>query len=238
MKAKAPPLIKVWIKFFFRRFLDFFEPVAYRLKIPTILVPIFILILLAGAAVGLLSLSGGPSVKVLSRVQSLHFVQVNSAQISEMDITAYSDILNQLKTMGFNPILQATVPQLPSSNFIDVYSKEDTGTYAEILKVPGQITPHLSFVTVFSNGIWYSTNGWASQGVTGDYLVSESFPGTTPDQLYVHHIQGLEKLKADKGWQVAGMGENRYMSALSDHLRWFIDKNNLQAYQADFALWN
>jgi hypothetical protein len=96
----------------------------------------------------------------------------------------------------------------------------------------------LSFVTVFSNGTWYSTNGWASKGATGDYLVSESFENTTPDQLYVHHIQGLEKLKQDKDWQVAGMGENRYMAAFSDHLRWFIDKNDLQAYQADFALWN
>lgn len=238
LKAKAPPLIKVWIKFLYRRFLDIFEPLAYRLKIPTILVPVLLLVLLGGGIVGLLSLSGGPSVKVVSRVQAFHFVQVNSAQISEMDITAYTDILNQLKTMGFNPILQATVPQLPSSNFFDVYSKEDSGTYAEILKVPGQITPHLSFVTVFSNGIWYSTNGWASKGVTGDYLVSESFPNVTPDQLYVRHIQGLEKLKTDKDWQVAGMGENRYIAALSDHLRWFLDKNNLQAYQADFTLWN
>jgi hypothetical protein len=238
MKVKGPSILKIWTKFILRRSLEVFEPLSQKTKIPAFLFPILILALLAGGVAGLLSISSGPSIKVVSRVQPIHFVQVNSAQVSDMDITAYTDILNQLKTMGFDPILQATIPQLPSSNFFDVYSKADSGTYAEILKMPGQITPHLSFVTVFSNGVWYSTNAWASKGNTADYLVSESFPNDTPDQLYTHHIQGLEKLKADKDWSVSSMGANRYMAALSDHLRWFIEKNDLQAYQADFTLWN
>ena len=235
---KKPSIAKIWVKYLFRRSLEIFEPLSAKTKIPTFVFPLLILVLLAGGVLGLLSIAGRPSVKVVTRIQPIHFVQVSASQISEMDITAYTDILNQLKTMGFNPILQATVPQLPSSNFFDIYSKDDSGTYAEILKMPGQITPHLSFVTVFSNGTWYSTNAWASKGTAGDFLVSESFPNATPDQLYVQHIQGLEKLKQDKDWQVSAMGENRYMAALSDHLRWFIDKNDLQAYQADFTLWN
>jgi hypothetical protein len=71
-----------------------------------------------------------------------------------------------------------------------------------------------------------------------DYLVSEYYPNDTPDQLYIQHIQTLEKLKQDKGWQVQNMGENRYMAALSDHLRWFLNKKDIQGYQADFKLWH
>lgn len=236
--VKKPSVVKIWVKYFFRRSLEIFEPLSAKTKVPAFVFPLLILVLLGGGVFGLLSITGRPSVRVVTVIQPIHFVQVNASQISDMDITSYTDIQNQLKTMGFNSILQATIPQLPSSNFFDVYSKDDSGTYAEILKMPGQITPHLSFVTVFSNGVWYSSNAWASKGTTGDYLVSESFPNSTPDQLYVQHIQGLEKLKQDKDWQVSAMGENRYMAALSDHLRWFIDKNNLQAYQADFVLWN
>ncbi|HVZ80490.1 MAG TPA: hypothetical protein VHE12_06750 [bacterium] len=238
LKAKKPSLVKVWTKYLFRRSSEIFEPLARKTKVPAFLFPVLILVLLAGGVVGFLALIGKPSLKVVSRIQPLHFVQVTASQISDMDITAYSDIQNQLKTMGFTPILQVTVPQLPSSNFFDVYSKADSGTYAEILKVPSTIAPRLSFVTVFSNGVWYSTNAWASKGTTGEYLVSESFPNDTPDQLYTHHVQGLEKLKEDKDWQVSSMSENRYMAALSDHLRWFMEKNNLQAYQAEFKLWN
>jgi hypothetical protein len=41
-----------------------------------------------------------------------------------------------------------------------------------------------------------------------------------------------------EGRQVALMGENRYMAALSDHLRWYLDEKDLPAYKAEFTQWH
>lgn len=195
--------------------------------------------LIAGGLVGLGALLKPPaSAIVVDSIQPIHMVQVNSSQISDMDITAYTDIQNQLVSMGFQSILQMTIPQLPSTNFFDVSMKQDAGTYSEILKLPGQITPRLSFITVFTNGVWFSTNGWPGTGQTMEYLVSEYYPGDTPDQLYVQHMQTLEQLKEKKEWQVQNMSENRYMAAISDHLRWFLNKNDLAPEKADFSMWH
>jgi hypothetical protein len=155
-----------------------------------------------------------------------------------MDVTGYMEIQNQLQTMGFTPVLQMTVPQIPAPNFFDVGMKESIGTYSEILKIPGQITPHLSFTTVFTNGIWYSTNAWQGTQHEMAYLISEFYPQDTPEQLYIKHVQGVEKFKKEKDWQVQLMSENRYMAALSDHLRWFLNKKDIPGWKADFNLWH
>ncbi len=238
-KSKIFSLVKIWAKYLLRRAYEAFDPLAKKLRIPTFVVIAALAVLLVGGGVGLGSLLNQPSVPMVDSIQPLHFVEVNSNQVSEMDITAYTDLQNQLQTMGFQPILQMTVPQLPSPNFFDVGMKEDAGVYSEIIKMPGQLTPHLSFVTVFTNGVWFSTNAWQGTNQDLTYLFNEYYLNDTPDQLYVQHMQTLEKLKQDKEWDVqTNMSENRYMSALSDHLRWFMDKKGIQAYQADFNLWH
>ncbi|HTC22210.1 MAG TPA: hypothetical protein VK859_15235, partial [bacterium] len=237
-KNKVFSVAKIWVKFLIRRSYEMFDPLAKKLRVPTYVFLGLIALLIVGAVIGAGAVLNKPSVALADTIQPIHLVQVNSSQVSEMDITAYTDIATQIQTMGFTPVIQMTVPQLPSPNFFDVGMKEDSGTYSEILKMPGQIAPHLSFVSVFSNGVWFSTNAWQGDNQTMDYLVSEYYPGDTPDQLYVQHIQTLEKLKQDKEWQVQTMGENRYMAALSDHLRWYLNKKDLQAYQADFKLWH
>ncbi len=37
------------------------------------------------------------------------------------------------------------------------------------------------------------------------------------------HIQELDKLKSDRGWETQAMSQDRYMAALTDHVRWYMD---------------
>ena len=240
VSSKKNPLsfAKMWAKFLSRRTLGLLGPLAKKLKVPTFVLGGVAVLLVAGGVTLAVVQGGQPPLALVDIIQPIHMVQVNSSQISELDITAYSDLQTKIQAMGFQPILQMTIPQLPTTNFFDVYMKEDAGTYAEILKMPGQIAPHLSFVTVFTNGLWFSTNAWQGAGQELKFLVSENFPTDTPDQLYVHHMQTLEKLKNDGDLQPQGMSENRYMSALSDHLRWFLNKKGIPTYQADFSQWH
>ncbi len=237
-KNKVYSLAKIWVKFLVRRSYEMFDPLAQKLKVPTYVFLAVVFTLLGGAVVGIGAYLDRPTVAMAETVPPIHFIQVNSGQISEMDVTTYTDLQNQVQTMGFSPLMQMTIPQLPSPNYFDVGIKDNIGTYSEILKTPGQITPHLSFVTLFTNGVWYSTNGWEGKDQQMEYLVSEFFPKDTPDQLYVKHVQGVEKLKQDRDWQVQAMNQNRYMAALSDHLRWFLAKKDIQGYKADFQLWH
>ncbi len=236
-KKKIFLLAKIWTRFLIRRAYEIFEPTAKKLKIPTYVFLILLAAAITGLLAGIITLIHRPSVALTDTIPPIHLVLVNSGQISEMDVTTYSDLQGQLQKMGFTSALQMTIPQLPSPNYFDVSLKEDVGTYAEILKTPGQITPHLSFVTVFTNGTWFSTN--ACQGTDQDveYHVSEFYPKDSPDQLYIKHVQNVEKFKQDRDWQVQLMSENRFIAALSDHLRWFLVKKDIPAYKADFALW-
>ncbi len=238
-KMKVFSVAKIWMKYLIRHSYEMFDPLAKKLKVPTYVFLGLIVLLVVGAVIGVGSLLDKPSVILADSIPPIHIIQENSSQVSEMDITAYTDFQAHLQTMGFRPVIQMTVPQLPSPNFFDVGMKEDAGVYSEILKMPGQIAPHLSFVSVFSNGVWFSTNAWQGDNQTMDYLVSAYYPDDSPDQLYAQHVQTLlDKLKQENGWQVQTMGENRYMSALSDHLRWFLNKKDIQGYQADFKLWH
>jgi hypothetical protein len=235
-KSLAP--VKSWAGSLPGKAYGFFTPAARKLRMPTYAFLALALLLLGGAAGGAALLLGPSSVGVVDSIQPLHIVEVNSEQVSEMDITAYSDLQNQLQSMGFTDLLQMTVPQLPSPNFFDVGLKEDAGTYSEILKMPGQLTPFLSFVTVFTNGVWFSTNAWKGKDVATNFRISAFYPGTAPDQLYIRHIQAVQKREREDGWQVEAMGEDRYMSALSDQIRGFLARKNIPAYQADFSLWH
>lgn len=237
-KNKFLSLAKIWVKYLLRRSYEMFDPLAQKLKVPTYVFLALVAALIGGLVIGAGAYLNRPSVAMADSIPSIHIVQVNSSQISEMDVTTYTDLQSQLQTMGFEPLMQMTVPQLPSPNFFDVGIKENIGTYSEILKRTGTITPHLSFVTVFTNGVWYSTNAWEGKDQQMEYLVSEFYPTDTPDQLYVKHVQGVEKLKQDKDWQVGSMNQNRYMAALSDHLRWFLVKEGMQGYNATFDLWH
>ncbi len=237
-KNKIISLGKIWAKYLLRRSYEMFDPLAQKLKVPTYVFLCLVAALATGVIIGIGAWLNRPAVAMADTVPSIHMVQVNSGQISEMDVTTYTDLQNQVQTMGFTPLMQMTVPQLPSPNFFDVGMKENIGTYSEILKRTGTITPHLSFVTVFTNGVWYSTNGWDGKNQQMEYLISEFFPQDSPDQLYVKHVQGVEKLKQDKDWQVQSISQNRYMAALSDHLRWFLVKTGIPGYSATFDLWH
>jgi hypothetical protein len=237
-KNKMISLTKIWTKYLIRRSYEMFDPLAKKMHVPTYVFLVLLASLISAAVIGLGALLNRPSVAMAETIPAIHIIKVNASQVSEMDVTTYTDLQNQLQGMGFTPLIQMTIPQIPSPNFFDVGIKDNIGIYSEILKMPGQITPHLSFVTVFTNGVWFSTNGWQGDNQTMEYLVSQYFPTATPDQLYVKHVQALEKLKQEKDWQVSGMNENRYMAALSDHLRWFLVKKDIQGYKADFAMWH
>lgn len=238
-KKKNPLLtIKIWAKYLARRAYELFDPLATKLRVPTYIAIVLVAALVVGSIMGITLWANQPVVPTVDSIQPIHFIQVSSGQVSEMDITAYSDAQNQVQSMGFQPVLQMTVPQLPSPNFFDVGMKPDAGVYSEIIKFPGQLAPRVSFVTVFSNGVWLSTNGWDGTNRNSTTAVSEFYPNDTTDQLYVQHMQTLAKLKQDNGWDVQSMNENRYMSAFSDRVRSFLDKKNIPAYQADFKLWH
>lgn len=238
VKKKNPlMLLQTWAKSIGQRIYGFFDDLAVKFRVPTFAVIALVLVIVVGSIVGINLSSSQTDVPLVDSIQPIHFVQVNAGQVAEMDVTAYSELQNQVQTMGFQPILQMTIPQL-SSNFFDVGMKQDAGAYSEIIKMAGQLAPHLSFVTVFTNGVWFSTNAWQGTNQSLEYLVSEFYPNDTPDQLWVQHVQTLTKLKQDKGWEVQPLSENRYMAALSDHLRWFLDKKGIPAYQADFNLWH
>lgn len=238
-QKKIYSLVKMWSKYLVRRAYEFFDPLAKKLKMPTYVLIGAIVAILVGAFLGIGAVLNQPSVPMVDSIQPVHFIQVSSSQVGEMDITAYTDVQNQIQTMGFQPLMQMTVPQIPSPNFFDVGMKQDAGVYSEIIKFPGQLAPRVSFITIFSNGVWFSTNGWDGTGRNSVFLVSEYYPNDTPDQLYVQHMQTLEKLKQDKDFEVQqGMNENRYMAAFSDRVRSFLDKKSIPAYQADFNLWH
>jgi len=210
----------------------------FKFKVPYYAVAAGLLVLLGLVGLVTAAVLQKPSLEIVDTVTPLSLVQVDSSQITDMDITSYSDLQTHLQTMQFTSFLQMTIPQLPSPNFFNVQIKPDVSTYAEIIKMPGQLKPVLSFVTVFTNGVWYSTNAWDGQNQEMEYLVSEFDPGEDPDQLYVTHIQGIDKLKQDRGWETQEVNPDRYMAALTDHVRWYLNEKNIAAYQADFASWH
>ncbi len=209
-----------------------------KIKIPYYALAAALVVFLGLAGWGIASAGGGPSIKIVDTIAPLQIVQVDASQIADMDITTYSDIQTKLQAMQFTNFIQMTVPELPSPNFFNVQMKPESGTYAEVIKMPGQLKPVLSYVTVFTNGVWYSTNGWDGKNQELEYLVSEFDPNDDPDQLYVAHIQGVDKLKSDKGWDTQTMSEDRYLAAFSDHVRWYLDYKDIAGYQADFADWH
>jgi len=215
-----------------------FQLLAAKLRIPSYLLAAILFAVLAAGFTYWQQQSQTLVIPVVDSVTPIHLISLDVSQVGDMDITAFTDIQNHLGNLGFTQIFQMTVPQLPSPNFFDVGLKQDEGTYSEILKMPNQIGPRVSFVTVFTNGVWYSTNGWAGTNQQMDYLVSEFYPDQTPEELYNQHLQGVQKLQTANGWQVQKAGLDRYMADLSDHLRWFLTVKNIPAYQADFASWH
>jgi hypothetical protein len=231
-------LAKQWTRFYFHKLIGLLEPASEKLHIPSGILAVLVLVLLAGMVLGLGALMPVSAVKLVDGIPPLHVVEVTANQISEMDITAYTEFQNQLQTMGFTDILQCTLPQLPNTNFMDVGMKQDVSTYSEIIKFPGTIAPKVSFVTVFTNGTWYSTNGWNGTGQENAWQVSEFFPDAPLDQLYVKHVQRVQQMETDNGWQAQSLSENRYMAALSDEVRTFLVTKKIPAYQAAFDLWH
>jgi len=214
-----------------------FENFSAKLKMPGYLFAAVLFVLIAGGLTFFFQKGGSPVVKVVDTIPQITIVSMDASQVTNLDITAFTELYTHLGQLGFVQILQMTVPQL-LPNFFDVGFKEDEGIYSEILMMPNQIAPRLSFVTVFTNGVWYSTNGWAGTGQQFDYLVSEFYPDQTPEQLYNQHKQGIQKLINDNGWQVQNASQNRYIADLSDHLRWYLKSKNISADQVDFSSWH
>jgi hypothetical protein len=231
-------LIKQWTRYYFHKLTDVLEPASKKLHIPIGVLAFLVLALLAGLVWGVGALMPSAAVKLVDNIPPIHVVEVTPNQISEMDITSYTEFQNQLQSMGFADLIQFTVPQLPNTNFMDVGMKQDVSTYSEIIKFPGTIVPKVSFVTTFTNGVWFSTNGWAGTNSENAWQVSEFFPNDPVDQLYVKHMQRVQQMLADNGWQAQSMNEQRYMASLSDEIRTFLVDKKVPAYQANFALWH
>jgi hypothetical protein len=231
-------LAKQWTRFYFHKLVGLLEPASEKLHIPSGVLAVLVLVLLAGFVLGLGALMPASAVKLVDRIPPIHLVEVTAAQIGDMDITAYTEFQNQLQTMGFTDILQFTIPQLPNTNFMDVEMKHDVSTYSEIIKFPSTIVPRVSFVTVFTNGVWYSTNGWDGKAAENAWRVSEFFPDTPLDQLYVKHVQRVQQMESDSGWQAQSLNENRYMAAVSDEIRTVLTDTKIEAYNVNLALWH
>ncbi len=237
-RPNALIVVKQWLRFFLHKVTGVLEPASKKLHIPAGVLTLLVLLLLAGGVIGLAALMPASAVKLVDSIPPIHIVEVSASQITDMDITAYSEFQNQLQTMGFTDILQFTLPQLPNSNFMDVSVKPDVYTYGEIVKFPSTIAPKVSFVTIFTNGVWYSTNGWEGDNVENAWRVSEFYPTTPPDQLYVKHVQRVQQMISDNGWQSQAMNENRYMAALSDELRTVLTTGKIEAYKLTVAQWH
>jgi len=214
-----------------------FDSLGKKFKVPGYLFAAILLVLLAGGLTFFFQKPGSSVVKVVDSVPQITIVSMDASQVTNLDITAFTELYTHLGQLGFIQILQMSVPQL-LPNFFDVGMKEDEGIYSEIIMMPNQIAPRLSFVTVFTNGVWYSTNGWAGTNQQVDYLQSEFYPDQTPEQLYDQHKQGIQKLQTANGWQIQSASQNRYMADLSDHLRWYLKFKNVSADQIDFASWH
>jgi len=214
-----------------------FDSLGKKFKVPGYLFAAILLVLLAGGLTFFFQKPGSSVVKVVDSVPQITIVSMDASQVTNLDITAFTELYTHLGQLGFIQILQMSVPQL-LPNFFDVGMKEDEGIYSEIIMMPNQIAPRLSFVTVFTNGVWYSTNGWAGTNQQLDYLQSEFYPDQTPEQLYDQHKQGIQKLQTANGWQIQSASQNRYMADLSDHLRWYLKFKNVSADQIDFASWH
>jgi hypothetical protein len=215
-----------------------FNILAAKLRISGYLLAGIIFVLLIGGLTYFLQQTSAPVVKTVESIPQITVVPLDISQVNNLDITAFTELSNHLGPLGFPQLISMTVPQL-LPNFFDVGLNTAEGTYSEILIMPNQIGPRLSFVTVFSNGVWYSTNGWAGTNQQLDYLVSEFYPDQSPEQLYAQHKQGVEKLQTTNGWQIQnGAGQDRYMADLSDHLRWFLKLKNIPSDQAEFASWH
>jgi hypothetical protein len=230
---------------FVQLILSFWEPfwektqgLSGRLKVPVHLIAGLFLLLVVGIVIWLAGKMAPPPVETVQTVPIIQVVPIPSSQVSDLDVTAFADLQDQLGPLNFSQITQMTVPQLPTPNFFDVGIKPEASMYCEVLKMPDQVAPHLSFITVFTNGIWYSTNGWTGNDQRLEYLVSEFLPTASAKQLYDQHAQGVEELRKKNGWQPQSVSLNRYIAALSDHLRWYITSQNIPAYQADFNSWH
>src|SRR6185295_7424957 len=99
-----------------RQSYEFFDPLARKLRVPTYVFLGGVVVLVVGGILVTGSILNKPALALVERVPPIHLIQVNSSQISEMDVTAYSEFQTQLQTMGFAPLLQITIPQLPSPN--------------------------------------------------------------------------------------------------------------------------
>jgi hypothetical protein len=233
-RRDASPLVVTWW-----RIEKSLKPLAASLRLP---VPALAGLAFVLAAVLVLApfllLTGKEPVKTLPQVQPVHIVKVQVSQVGEMDINTYLELETKLQGMGFLPLMQVTVPQAPSPNFIAVFIKEGAGVYAEVMKLPGNPSPSLSFLTVFNNGVWCSTNGFAGRDQQAEYLLSTHHPSESPDPLYVKHMQKVEQLKQRNGWMPARMGESRFVAAFTDHLRWYLDWKRVPGYKASFGDWH
>ncbi len=215
---------------------QFLGPAASHLRVPLWLLELFMVLLLTTAVVGSYWAAKGTGYKLVDSVTPLHMVRMEVTQMVELDITAYLELESKLAKLGFNPLIKVGVIEIPSPNLFSVYLKPDTNSYGVILKVPGSNTPRISFLSFLSNEMWLSTNGWASQNQELEKISSQSFPGLAPEALWKQHLTRMNHyMQAGVGLQRANA--YRFLSALSDHLRWFIEIREIQPFKARFEDW-
>jgi hypothetical protein len=214
----------------------FLGPAAGHLRVPLWLLELFIILLLAAAVTGSYWVAKGTGYQLVDTVVPLHVVRLEVTQVVELDITAYLDLESKLTKMGFSPLIKVSVLEIPSPNLFSVYLKPDSNSYGVILKVPGSNAPRLSFLSFLSNEMWLSTNGWAAQKQEMEKLSSQSFPGLAPEALWKQHLGRMNRyMQSGVGLQRAN--QYRFLSALSDHLRWVFATREIQPFKAQFEDW-
>jgi len=211
-------------------------PLAAKAKVPVWVLGAAAAALVVGLVALLFFTFQKPAYQLADQVVALRPTRAEVREVVEMDITAFIDIEAKVQQLGFAPLTRLAVPEIPAPNFFSVYMNPQNKTYAIILKLPGVITPKLSFVNTMTTGTWLSTNGWETQSPAMDKLDSESAPNDDPNALWARHQRHLEGA-TQAGQNPSLTSEWRFVSALCDHLRWYMDMKGIPAYKAAFADW-
>jgi hypothetical protein len=212
------------------------KPLAEKTKVPVIAWEVLVVLMVLGVAAAIGMKLRTPSYQLVDSLTPIHPIRMEVGEVPELDITAYLDIENKLKSMGFAQLTKVQIPEIPTSNLFSVYLNPSDKAYGIILKVPGSNAPRLSFVNVLSNGVWMSTNAWSAKDQELEKLSSESAPKEDPSVLWAHHRKRLEQSK-QAGLGVPNANEWRFLSSLSDHLRWYLALKGIPAYKAAFEDW-
>jgi hypothetical protein len=168
-----------------------------------------------------------PAYQLADQVVALRPTRAEVREVVEMDHHGVHRHRGEGATVGFAPLTRWRSGDPGAELLLGVHESPEQDLRL-ILKLPGVITPKLSFVNTMTTGTWLSTNGWETQSPAMDKLDSESAPNDDPNALWARHQRHLEGA-TQAGQNPSLTSEWRFVSALCDHLRWYMDMKGIPA---------